>query len=162
MREIPVFYWIWNVSRLNTFFIGFYILFFFITFRPHWISTKFLQTGENKIFLSSQKRKITFKLYVIVIYYYYHSCFITVIATLNFRNSIWQNVAKFFSIVAEPQFVLHLPNGSERKTLLLAVLVVVLLVSVAAFYTRCWLPLALLYRDKFGRLEENGECISRE
>ncbi|XP_014467749.1 PREDICTED: single Ig IL-1-related receptor-like, partial [Dinoponera quadriceps] len=55
----------------------------------------------------------------------------------------------------EPQFVLHLPNGSERKSLLLAVLVVVLLVSVAAFYTRCWLPVALLYRDKFGRLEEN-------
>ncbi|XP_032678096.1 single Ig IL-1-related receptor-like [Odontomachus brunneus] len=55
----------------------------------------------------------------------------------------------------EPQFVLHLPNGSERKSLLLAVLVVVLLVSVTAFYTRCWLPVALLYRDKFGRLEEN-------
>lgn len=64
--------------------------------------------------------------------------------------------------VAEPQFVLHLPNGSERKSLLLAVLVVVLLVSVTAFYTRCWLPVALLYRDKFGRLEENGECISRK
>ncbi|XP_029676885.1 single Ig IL-1-related receptor-like [Formica exsecta] len=60
----------------------------------------------------------------------------------------------------EPQFALSLPNGSWRKSLLLAVLVLVLLLSAGAFYARCWLPLALLYRDKFGRLEENDgkEC----
>ncbi|EZA62669.1 Single Ig IL-1-related receptor [Ooceraea biroi] len=60
----------------------------------------------------------------------------------------------------EPQFTLSLPNGSWRKSLLLAVLVLVLLLSAAAFYARCWLPLALLCRDKFGHLEENDgkEC----
>ncbi|XP_018392358.1 PREDICTED: interleukin-1 receptor accessory protein-like 1 [Cyphomyrmex costatus] len=60
----------------------------------------------------------------------------------------------------EPQFVLSLPNGSWRKSLLLAVLVLVLLLSAGAFYARCWLPLALFCRDKFGRLEESDgkEC----
>ncbi|KAL6254640.1 hypothetical protein P5V15_013947 [Pogonomyrmex californicus] len=59
-----------------------------------------------------------------------------------------------------PQFVLSLPNGSWRKSLLLAVLVLVLLLSAGAFYARCWLPLALFCRDKFGRLEESDgkEC----
>ncbi|KYN15865.1 hypothetical protein ALC57_11946 [Trachymyrmex cornetzi] len=56
----------------------------------------------------------------------------------------------------EPQFVLSLPNGSWRKSLLLAVLVLVLLLSAGAFYARCWLPLALFCRDKFGRLEESA------
>lgn len=63
----------------------------------------------------------------------------------------------FCSQFAEPQFALSLPNGSWRKSLLLAVLVLVLLLSAGAFYARCWLPLALLYKDKFGRLEENGK-----
>ncbi|XP_003428128.1 single Ig IL-1-related receptor [Nasonia vitripennis] len=60
----------------------------------------------------------------------------------------------------EPQFSLGLQNGSWRKSLLLAVLVLVLLFSAAAFYARCWLPLALLCRDKFAPLEENDgkEC----
>ncbi|TGZ33002.1 Single Ig IL-1-related receptor [Temnothorax longispinosus] len=59
-----------------------------------------------------------------------------------------------------PQFVLSLPNGSWRKSLLLAVLVLVLLLSAGAFYARCWLPLALFCRDKFGHLEESDgkEC----
>ncbi|XP_012274827.1 single Ig IL-1-related receptor [Orussus abietinus] len=55
----------------------------------------------------------------------------------------------------EPQFVLGLQNGSWRKSLLLAVLVVVLVFSAAAFYARCWLPMALLCRDRFAPLEEN-------
>ncbi|XP_011877858.1 PREDICTED: interleukin-1 receptor accessory protein-like 1 [Vollenhovia emeryi] len=60
----------------------------------------------------------------------------------------------------DPQFVLSLPNGSWRKSLLLAVLVLVLLLSAGAFYARCWLPLALFCRDKFGHLEESDgkEC----
>ncbi|XP_051168749.1 single Ig IL-1-related receptor-like [Leptopilina boulardi] len=60
----------------------------------------------------------------------------------------------------EPQFTLGLPNGSWRKSLLLAVLVLILLCSAGAFYARCWLPLALLCRDKFATLEENDgkEC----
>ncbi|XP_043461949.1 uncharacterized protein LOC122498329 [Leptopilina heterotoma] len=60
----------------------------------------------------------------------------------------------------EPQFTLGLPNGSWRKSLLLAVLVLILLCSAGAFYARCGLPLALLCRDKFASLEENDgkEC----
>lgn len=64
------------------------------------------------------------------------------------------NVGRF--LFAEPQFTLGLPNGSWRKSLLLAVLVLILLCSAGAFYARCWLPLALLCRDKFAPLEENG------
>jgi hypothetical protein len=60
------------------------------------------------------------------------------------------------SFFSEPQFSMGLHNGSWRKSLLLAVLVLVLLCSAAAFYGRCWLPLALLCRDKFASLEENG------
>lgn len=74
------------------------------------------------------------------------------------RFSFVLNFVVFF--FTEPQFALSLPNGSWRKSLLLAVLVLVLLLSAGAFYARCWLPLALLYRDKFGRLEENGESIN--
>ncbi|XP_066602622.1 single Ig IL-1-related receptor-like [Prorops nasuta] len=55
----------------------------------------------------------------------------------------------------EPQFTLGLQNGSWRKSLLLAVLVVVILLSIGAFYARCWLPLALTCRDRFAPLEEN-------
>ncbi|XP_011496370.1 PREDICTED: interleukin-1 receptor accessory protein-like 1 [Ceratosolen solmsi marchali] len=59
----------------------------------------------------------------------------------------------------EPHFNVGLQNGSWRKSLLLAVLVLVLLCSVAAFYGRCWLPLTLLCRDKFYSLEENDGKI---
>ncbi|KAK2579436.1 hypothetical protein KPH14_002648 [Odynerus spinipes] len=60
----------------------------------------------------------------------------------------------------EPQFMLDLQNDSWRKPFLLGVLVLVLLFSAAAFYARCWLPLVVLCRDKFARLEENDgkEC----
>lgn len=60
----------------------------------------------------------------------------------------------------EPQFTLDLQNDSWRKPFLLGVLALVLLFSAAAFYARCWLPLVVLCRDKFARLEENDgkEC----
>ncbi|XP_017763405.1 PREDICTED: single Ig IL-1-related receptor-like [Eufriesea mexicana] len=60
----------------------------------------------------------------------------------------------------EPQFALGLQNGSWRRSFLVGVLVLVLLISAGAFYARCWLPLALLCRDKFAPLEENDgkEC----
>ncbi|XP_053983034.1 interleukin-1 receptor accessory protein-like 1-B [Hylaeus volcanicus] len=60
----------------------------------------------------------------------------------------------------EPQFALGLQNGSWRKSFLLGVLVLVLLISAGAFYARCWLPLVLFCRDKFAPLEENDgkEC----
>ncbi|XP_033334917.2 single Ig IL-1-related receptor [Megalopta genalis] len=60
----------------------------------------------------------------------------------------------------EPQFALGLQNGSWRKSFLLGVLLLVLLISAGAFYARCWLPLVLLCRDKFAPLEENDgkEC----
>ncbi|KOC62516.1 hypothetical protein WH47_04176 [Habropoda laboriosa] len=56
----------------------------------------------------------------------------------------------------EPQFALGLQNGSWRKSFLVGVLVLVLLISAGAFYARCWLPLVLLCRDKFAPLEENA------
>ncbi|KAF3425815.1 hypothetical protein E2986_12949 [Frieseomelitta varia] len=61
---------------------------------------------------------------------------------------------------AEPQFALGLQNGSWRRSFLVGVLVLVLLISAGAFYARCWLPLVLLCRDKFAPLEENDgkEC----
>lgn len=55
----------------------------------------------------------------------------------------------------EPQFALGLQNGSWRRSFLVGVLVLVLLISAGAFYARCWLPLVLLCRDKFAPLEEN-------
>ncbi|XP_076392991.1 interleukin-1 receptor accessory protein-like 1-B [Megachile rotundata] len=60
----------------------------------------------------------------------------------------------------EPQFALGLQNGSWRKSFLVGVLVLVLLISAGAIYARCWLPLVLLCRDKFAPLEENDgkEC----
>ncbi|XP_076757742.1 interleukin-1 receptor accessory protein-like 1-A [Xylocopa sonorina] len=60
----------------------------------------------------------------------------------------------------EPQFALGLQNGSWRKSFLVGVLVLLLLISAGAFYARCWLPLVLLCRDKFAPLEENDgkEC----
>ncbi|OAD52996.1 hypothetical protein WN48_11082 [Eufriesea mexicana] len=58
----------------------------------------------------------------------------------------------------EPQFALGLQNGSWRRSFLVGVLVLVLLISAGAFYARCWLPLALLCRDKFAPLEENGSA----
>ncbi|CAD1479366.1 unnamed protein product [Heterotrigona itama] len=60
----------------------------------------------------------------------------------------------------EPQFALGLQNGSWRRSFLVGVLVLVLLISAGAFYARCWLPLVLLCRDKFAPLEENDgkEC----
>lgn len=73
---------------------------------------------------------------------------------LNLFLGRQDNVGRF--LFAEPQFTLGLPNGSWRKSLLLAVLVLILLCSAGAFYARCWLPLALLCRDKFAPLEENG------
>ncbi|XP_076291881.1 interleukin-1 receptor accessory protein-like 1-B [Lasioglossum baleicum] len=56
--------------------------------------------------------------------------------------------------------LLGLRNGSWRKSFMLGVLLLVLLISAGAFYARCWLPLVLLCRDKFAPLEENDgkEC----
>lgn len=61
-----------------------------------------------------------------------------------------------FALFPEPQFTLGLQNGSWRKSFLLGMLVLLVLISVGAFYARCWLPLVLLCRDKFAPLEENG------
>ncbi|XP_024943663.1 uncharacterized protein LOC107270531, partial [Cephus cinctus] len=56
----------------------------------------------------------------------------------------------------EIQVDLGLQNGSWRRALLLAVLVLLFLVSAVAFYARCWLMIVVLCRDKFAPLEENG------
>ncbi|XP_043284656.1 uncharacterized protein [Venturia canescens] len=60
----------------------------------------------------------------------------------------------------EPLYDLGFRNGSWRKTLLFGVLVLVIGLSVGAFYARCWLPLAVMCRDRFGLLEEDDgkEC----
>ncbi|XP_058797687.1 single Ig IL-1-related receptor-like [Phymastichus coffea] len=60
----------------------------------------------------------------------------------------------------EPQFGLGLHSGQWHRVLLTTVLVLMLLSSAVAFYARCWLPLTLYCRDKFGPLEENDgkEC----
>lgn len=57
---------------------------------------------------------------------------------------------------------MEVQNGSWRRSFLVGVLVLVLLISVGAFYARCWLPLVLLCRDKFAPLEENGNYRTAE
>ncbi|XP_015109356.1 single Ig IL-1-related receptor isoform X2 [Diachasma alloeum] len=55
----------------------------------------------------------------------------------------------------DERYVLGLRNGSWRKPLMLGVVFFVLVASMIASYIRCWLPLAVLWRNRFSRLEEN-------
>lgn len=95
-----------------------------------------------------------------ILYYFIFCCAYRLAFPIALRFKRGRN---FFELsppllrLAEPQFVLGLPSDSWRKPLMLVVLFVVLLLSAAALYARCWLPVALAYRNKFGELEENGE-----
>ncbi|XP_011301162.1 interleukin-1 receptor accessory protein-like 1-B isoform X2 [Fopius arisanus] len=55
----------------------------------------------------------------------------------------------------DERYAVGLRNGSWRKAMMLGVVVFVLVVSMIASYIRCWLPLAVLWRNRFSRLEEN-------
>lgn len=60
----------------------------------------------------------------------------------------------------EPQRMRGMQEVYWRKALLLSALVVVIVLSLAAFYTRCRLPITLFFRDRFSPIEENDgkEC----